>query len=118
MTFLAKVDKNYGQEMTLKIYMPFYADSAYAIINGQEQYLELQKASNSRYAYINTEISEEGTEIKIVMGGNKLYMNNCNHEYVEDKVVAPTDKAYGYTEMICTNCEHSYKSEYTNKIED
>ncbi len=113
MTYMATVDKNYGQEMTLKFYMPFFIDSAYAIIDGETQYLKVEKEPNTRVVYINTEISEQGTEIKIVMGGNDKYFNNCNHTYVENKIVTPTKDSYGYTEMICTNCEHTYKKAYT-----
>lgn len=121
MTFVAKVEKNYGQEMTLRIFVPFFIDSAYAIVNGEEQYVEVVKeagVSNARVIYINTEISEEGTEIKLMLGGNDKYQNNCQHAYVENEVVAPTQTEFGYTEMICTNCEHTYKELYKNKIED
>lgn len=120
MTFTAKVDKNYGQEMTLKIYMPFFIDSAYAIIDGEERYLTVQKESNARSVLINTEISEEGTEIKIVMGGNDKYLNNCTHNYVEYEVVEPTATEYGYTVMYCPNegCGHTYKEKYTDKVTD
>ncbi len=120
MTFVATVDKNYGQEMTLEIYLPFFIDSAYAEINGETQYLTLVKKPNTRIVYVNTEISEQGTEIKIHLGGNDKYFNNCQHNYVENEVVAPTADSYGYTEMVCTNekCGHVYKAQYTNKIED
>ena len=115
MTFVAKVDKNYGQEMTLKFYLPFFIDSAYAIVNGETQYLTLEKEPNTRVVYVNTEISETGTEIKIVLGGNDKYFNNCQHNYVESEVIAPTEYSYGYTVMVCTNelCQHSYKAKYT-----
>ena len=118
MTFTAKVDKNYGQEMTFKIYMPFFIDSAYAVINGEKQYLTVEKEPNTRVVYVNSEVSEAGTEIKIYMGGNDKYFNNCDHAYAQNEVVEPTYLEFGYTEMICTKCEHTYKSGYTNKIED
>ena len=113
MTFIGKVEKNYGQEMTLKFYMPFFIDSAYAIIDGETQLLTIEKEPNTRVAYINTVLSEEGTEIKIVMGGNDKYQNNCQHAYEVKEVIAPTKDAYGYTEMICTKCSHTYKELYT-----
>ena len=118
MTFVAKVDKNYGQEMTLKFYLPFFIDSAYAIVNGETQYLTLDKEPNTRVVYVNTEISEEGTEIKIMLGGNDKYFNNCQHEYVESEVIEPTYDSYGYTIMACTNekCQHTYKAKYTDKL--
>lgn len=118
MTFVAKVDKDYGQEMTLKIYMPFFIDSAYAIINGETQYLTVEKESNARSVLVNTKVSEEGTEIKIVMGGNDKYLNNCSHDYIENNVIEPTETEFGYTEMICTICEHTYKERYTDKVTD
>lgn len=118
MTFVAKVDKNYGQEMTLKIYLPFFIDSAYAEINGETQYLTLDKEPNTRVVYVNTVVEEEGTEIKIYLGGNDKYFNNCQHEYVVNEVVAPTADTFGYTEMVCLNekCAHTYKEQYTNKL--
>ncbi|MBO5286852.1 MAG: polysaccharide deacetylase family protein [Clostridia bacterium] len=115
MTFMAKVDKNYGQEMTLKIYMPFFIDSAYAIINGEEIYLTVEKEPNTRVVYINTELSEEGTEIKIMMSGNDKYFNNCNHTYVKQEEFDATETEFGYTVMICTGCAHTYVSSYTDK---
>ncbi|MBR2943750.1 MAG: polysaccharide deacetylase family protein [Clostridia bacterium] len=119
MTFVAKVEKNYGQEMTLRLFVPFFIDSAYAIIDGEEQYVEVVKeagVSNARVIYINTEISEEGTEVKLMLGGNDKYQNNCDHAYSVNEVVEPTVDSFGYTEMICTSCEHTYKELYTNKI--
>ena len=121
MTFVAKVAKNYGQEMTLKINLPFFIDSAYAEINGETQYLTLEKGQNVRTVYVNTIVEEEGTEIKIYLGGNDKYFNNCNHGtkegqclylYQVNEVVAPTATTFGYTEMICPNCAHTYKSQY------
>ena len=104
--------------MTFKIYMPFFIDSAYAVINGEKQYLTVEKEPNTRVVYVNSEVSEAGTEIKIYMGGNDKYFNNCDHAYAQNEVVEPTYLEFGYTEMICTKCEHTYKSGYTNKIED
>ena len=102
--------------MTLKIYMPFFIDSAYAIIDGEEVYLTVEKEPNTRVVYINTELSEEGTEIKIMMGGNEKYFNNCNHTYVQQEVIDPTATEFGYTIMICTGCAHTYVSSYTDKL--
>ena len=105
--------------MTLRLFVPFFIDSAYAIIDGEEQYVEVVKeagVSNARVIYINTEISEEGTEVKLMLGGNDKYLNNCNHAYSVNEVVEPTVDSFGYTEMICTGCEHTYKELYTNKI--
>ena len=116
MTFVATVDEDYGQEMTLKFYLPFFIDSAYAIINGETQYLTVEKGVNERIVYVNTEVSTAGTEIKIVMGGNDKYNNNCTHAYVENEVVPSTEFDYGYTEMICTNCLHTYKERYTDLV--
>lgn len=121
MTFLATVDKNYGQEMTLRLFVPFFIDSAYVLIDGEEQYVEVKKeagVSNARVIYVNTEISEAGTEIKVMLGGNDKYMNNCNHAYVENEVVPSTEFDFGYTEMICTNCLHTYIKQYTDKLGD
>ncbi|MBQ3040139.1 MAG: polysaccharide deacetylase family protein [Clostridia bacterium] len=120
MTFLAKVDKDYGQEMTLKFYLPFFIDSAYAVVNGEEHYLTLEKGSNVRTAYLNTCVSEEGTEIKIYLGGNDKYYNNCTHDYQVNKVVNPTANSFGYTEMICKKegCGNTYKSQFTDKVSE
>ena len=118
MTFFAKSDVDYGAEMTVKLYMPFFIDSAYAIIDGEEQFCEIKKVTNARMVMFNIPISQEGVEIKLVMGGNDKYQNNCNHGYQENEVVAPTEATFGYTEMICPTCGHTYKKQYTNKIED
>ncbi len=120
MTFLAKVDKDYGQEMTLKFYLPFFIDSAYAVVNGEEHYLTLEKGSNVRIAYLNTHLTEEGVEIKIYLGGNDRYYNNCTHNYQVSKVVAPTNETVGYTLMECQNegCGNTYKSQFTDKVSE
>ena len=117
MTFVARTDAYYGMDMTVKIFMPFFIDSAYAIINGEEiQYLEVKKETNARSVTLNIPMSEEGTEIKIVMGGNEKYANNCDHNYAVKELIASTEDNFGYTEMICTICEHTYKSKYTDLI--
>lgn len=118
MTFFAKVEKDYGQEMTLKFYLPFFIDSAYAVVNGEEHYLTLEKGSNVRIAYLNTHLTEEGVEIKIYLGGNDRYYNNCTHNYQVSKVVAPTNETVGYTLMECQNegCGNTYKAQFTDKI--
>lgn len=117
MTFFAKVDKNYGQEMTLKFYLPFFIDSAYAVAGGEEYYLTLEKGSNVRIAYINMVVPEEGVEIKIYLGGNDRYYNNCTHDYQVDSVVNPTADTFGYTLMKCQKegCGNTYKSLFTDK---
>lgn len=116
MTFFAKSEVDYGAEMTVKLYMPFFIDSAYVEINGEKIYTELKKETNARSVMVNIPISEEGVEIKLVMGGNDKYNNNCTHAYVEYEVVPSTATEFGYTEMICTNCLHTYKEKYTDKV--
>ena len=114
MTFFAKVEKNYGQEMTLKFHLPYYVDSAYAVVDGVEYYLNVEK----EVAYLNTVISEEGNEIKIYLGGNNKYYNNCTHNYQVKEVVESTSNSFGYTLMECINdgCGNTYKTLFTDKV--
>ena len=132
MTYLVKSEKDYGAVLTAKFYLPLIVDSAYAVINGQEEiYTEVEKEvsryGTRYYVMVNMPVSEDGIEIKLVLGGNFNYKNNCKHGvdeslcdylYEEKEVVPSTKESFGYTEMVCPNCHHTYKSKYTNKIED
>lgn len=38
------------------------------------------------------------------------------HDYSEEETVAPTCEEVGYTRMLCVNCDHSYRTDFTAPV--
>ena len=104
------LDKNiYKFPMSFTVELPSFADSAYAIINGVEYDLELEVVDAYRKSVTIIDVPTDGTEVKIVLGGNKNCKNGCPmHFYSNLEVVKPTCTTRGYTERICEYCKHTY----------
>lgn len=116
MTFniTSDLDKDiYKFPMSFTVELPSFADSAYAIINGVEYDLELEVIDAYTKAVTVLDVPTDGTEVKIVMGGNKNCKNGCPmHFYTNSDVVEPTCTTRGYTERTCTYCNHTYVCKY------
>lgn len=104
----------YNFPMSFTVILPSYADSAYAIIGDEEQDLTIKKLDEYTKSVTVVNAPTDGTEVKIVFGGNKNYKNGCvHHIYQKDMVYQPTCTERGYTEMMCIYCSHVYKAKYT-----
>ncbi len=116
MTFniTSDLDKDiYKFPMSFTVELPSFADSAYAIIDGVEYDLELEVIDAYTKAVTIVDLPTDGTEVKIVMGGNKNCKNGCPmHFYTNSDVVEPTCTTRGYTERICEYCDHTYICKY------
>lgn len=111
----------YNIPMSVIVYLPgSFADSAYALVNGEYQDLEVvyEKETQDTYATVRNISFLEETEIVVYMGGNKTMKNNCTHRYSVDSVVEPTHETFGYTVNKCSKCEHTYNSAYTGLKHD
>ena len=103
----------YNYPMSFTVELPSYADSAYAIIDGVEQDLTIKNIDEYTKTVTVVNAPTDGTEVKIVFGGNKNYKNGCvYHFYQKGMVYQPTCTERGYTEMNCIYCNHMYKSKY------
>lgn len=114
----------YNIEMSLMVYLPntfVKTDSAYAEINGVYQPLEVEIDHSTAYKYTvvrGIPVTKEAT-VKVYIGGNNVMKNLCiPHKYTVSEVVEPTHDAGGYTEYICTKCEHTYRGLYTSPVHD
>ena len=116
MTFTLSCDLDkeiYNYPMSFTAILPKYADSAYAIINGVEQDLKIKNLDEYTKSVTVVNAPTDGTEVKIVFGGNKNYKNGCAyHIYQKDMVHQPTCTERGYTEMVCIYCSYMYKAQY------
>ncbi|MBO5357108.1 MAG: polysaccharide deacetylase family protein [Clostridia bacterium] len=113
-TLSCDLDKDiYNYPMSFTAILPKYADSAYAIIDGVEQDLTIKKLDEYTKSVTVVNAPTDGTEVKIVFGGNKNYKNGCAyHIYQKDITYQPTCTERGYTEMVCIYCNYMYKSQY------
>ncbi|MBQ7906455.1 MAG: polysaccharide deacetylase family protein [Clostridia bacterium] len=121
-TIESPLDKEiYNIPMSMKVYLPNFVDSAYATVNGEYQPLTVSKDYNKGGALYVTvlDIPVNDAEVKVYIGGNKQYRNGCGtHIYVINEVVEPTHDSLGYTEKICSRCDHTYKLLYTSTFCD
>lgn len=107
----------YNIPMSIRVYLPNFVDSAYATVNGQYQTLVITKDFDRGGApYVTVlDVPVKDADVKVYIGGNKQFRNGCGtHTYVVNDVVEPTHDTCGYTEKICTRCEHTYKTLYTS----
>ena len=118
MTFrlTSDLDKDiYNIPMTMKINLPTFADSAYAVINGSEYDLKIEVQNGKKYATVLD--CPFDTDIKIYMGGNYLCFNDCTHSYDIIDTVYPSCTERGYTRITCSVCKNSYCSKYLSIVE-
>lgn len=106
----------YDIPMTAQIYVPFFTDSAYAVINGEIQPLEVVTYSNVKYVMVkDIPTSSEGVSVKVYIGGNEHCTNGCRHRYTFGGTTPASCNAPSYSEMECGICHHKYKIRYTGE---
>ena len=110
----------YKIPMTIMVYLPDFADSAYATVNGEYQPLEITSSptTGERIVYVRNIDATKVSEVKVYLGANKTMKNNCVHSYSVSEVVEPTHETGGYTLNECSKCAHTYYSKYTNPVHD
>jgi hypothetical protein len=71
------LDKDiYNIPMTVKIYIPARVKTAYAVVNGEEQLLTVNRGSGINTVIIK-DIPVNGEDVKIYFGENSLCDNGC-----------------------------------------
>lgn len=110
----------YNIPMSVQVYLPSFVDSAYAIVNGKYQPLEMDVIfeTGEKFVTVKGIDATEKTDVKIYIGGNKTMKNNCVHRYAKAEVLEPTHDEGGYTLNECSKCSHTYYSNYTNPVHD
>ena len=101
----------YNIPMTVEVNVPSFVDSAYAIVDGEIQYLKVTTKTNRKYVTVKN-IDAEGEEFKIMLGGNTNCQNKCNHLYTLKTRVNPTCETIGYDINECVHCTRKYISKY------
>ena len=107
-------DDVYNIPMSIEVNVPSFVDSAYAIVDGEIQYLEVTKKTNKKYVTVKN-IDASGEEFKIMLGGNTNCKNKCNHIYTLKERVNPTCEAIGYDINECVHCTRTYIARYVDK---
>ena len=112
--------KIYNIPMSVRVYLPSFVDSAYAMIDGVYQPLEIEYIFETGEAFVTVREVDatKKTDVVVYIGGNKTMKNNCVHSYSKAEVVEPTHETGGYTVNRCSKCEHTYNSAYTNPVHD
>ncbi len=110
----------YNIPMSVQVYLPSFVDSAYAMVNGEYQPLEMDVIfeTGEKFVTVRNIDATEKTDIKVYIGGNKTMKNNCVHHYTKAETLEPTHEEGGYTLYECSKCAHTYYSEYTNPVHD
>ena len=110
----------YNIPMTVRVFLPSFVDSAYAMIDGEYIPLDMQAilTTGEKYVDVLHIDATKKTDIVVYIGGNKTMKNNCVHRYSVAEVLEPTHDEGGYTLNECTKCKHTYKSAITNPVHD
>ncbi len=109
-------DDVYNIPMSVSVNVPSFTDSAYIIVNGQKQYLEVTTGQyNKKYVTV-LDIDAQGGEFTIYLGGNSNCQNGCNHIYYVKERVTPTCTSIGYNINACARCDKTYEGRYTDKL--
>ena len=110
----------YNIPLSVTVYLPSFVDSAYAMIDGEYQPLELEQIfeTGEKYVTVREIDATKKTDVKVYIGGNKTMKNNCVHAYAKVDVLEPTHETGGYTLNECSKCNHTYYSAYTNPVHD
>lgn len=104
----------YNIPMSFRAYVPNFTDSAYATVNGVYQPLTIERdKTNGAYFVTVIDVPVNDADVKVYIGSNKQFRNGCGHIYVDNEVVASDHDNFGYTERICTKCEHTYRMKFT-----
>ena len=111
----------YNIPVSMQVFLPLrLCDSAYAIVNGEIQPLEVEVdfETGYNYAIVKNIPSTTVSEVKVVMGGNKTMRNGCMHNFVATEFVDPTHDSFGYILYTCFGCDQTYKSSYEAPVHD
>lgn len=109
-------DDVYNIPMSLTVNVPSFTDSAYTIVNGEKQHLEVTTGQfNKKYVTV-LDIDPAGGEFTIYLGGNSNCENGCNHLYYVKERVAATCTEIGYNINACARCDKTYEGRYTAKL--
>lgn len=110
----------YNIPMSVTVYLPSFVDSAYAMVDGKYQPLELEYIfeTGEKYVTVREIDATKVSQVKVYIGGNKTMKNNCVHAYSKVDVLEPTHETGGYTLNECSKCNHTYYSAYTNPVHD
>ena len=112
-TVTCDLDENiYNIPMSATIYVPSFVSTAYAVIDGVEQDLEVTKILGKKAVNV-VDIPVNGSEVKIYLGENSNIDNDCDHDLVTLETVEPTCHSHGYTVKGCRVCNFTYKVRYT-----
>ena len=105
----------YNFPMTIKLRVPSYATSAYAVIDGEVQMLHVTKGSGVNTVTVK-DIPVNGENVKIYLGGNYNYVNGCAHLW-SNKRISATCNELGYMRYECAICKATYKGEFATTKE-
>ena len=110
----------YNIPMTVRVYLPEFVDSAYAMVDGQYIPLEMEMIIETAEQYVTIRgiDATKKTDVVVYLGANKTMKNNCVHKYYKAETVEPTHETGGYTVNKCAKCEHTYKSAFTNPVHE
>ena len=103
----------YSFPMSIAIQLPKNADSAYVIIDGKEYDYPVTNSGPYTKEIVVLDVPTDGTEVKVVYGGNKNYKNGCLHHFYKksyEQEASCTER--GFTEKECIYCQHTYITEY------
>ncbi len=103
----------YNYPMTVKLRVPAYATSAYMVVDGEAVILDVARGSGVNTVTVKN-IPVNGEDVKIYLGGNYNYANDCLHVW-GNKRVSATCSEVGYMLYECAICKVTYKGEFTQK---
>lgn len=104
----------YNYPMTIKLRIPGFATSAYAVIDGEEQILPVTRGSGVNTVIVKN-VPVNGEDVKIYIGGNDRYANDCMHLWSSKRVPA-TCEEFGYMRYECAMCKVTFKNDFTEKL--
>ena len=105
----------YNIPMTIKVRIPAYVLSGYAVIGDEEYDLSITRGSGVN-TIILKDVPVNGEPVKIYFGGNYNYDNDCNHVYGTRETNSATCTTRGYDVMGCGRCGVTYKTNYKKKL--
>lgn len=100
----------YNFPMTIKLRVPAFATSAYAVIDGEVQILQVSRGSGVNTVTVK-DIPVNGENVKVYLGGNYNYLNECLHVWGNRRVNA-TCGELGYVLYECALCNATYKNDF------
>lgn len=101
----------YNIPMSAKVYIPSFATTAYAVVDGVAQHSYVKSDMYGKYITVLDIPYDE--EFVVYIGGNSWCENDCeNHVHELVETVESTCTECGYQLYRCATCEHQYKTRY------